>query len=214
VDLEILLEVEVGDLGLIIHTEELGKSSVRDDAALEGWVKAVVGLHILGHKLSDLSLGALGAGCDAHERAQLRGEGLLLEECIVGATGLPSCALLWGHLLWGDLALLLGITLLLLGNLGCLLGSLHCLAHLGGELSGEGLELLGQGSKQCLGGLGGSSGNNSRSSSGGDDNLSLGWSLLLRSLGGLLCGCSNRSRGGSSSRSGLGGLLVGGHLRV
>ena len=214
-NLEVLLEVEVGDLGLVVHAEELGERGVGDDAALEGRVKAVVGLDVLGHVLGDLGLGALGTRGDAHERAELRGERALNEEGIVGATGLPGSALLGGHVGRVDLALLLGIALLLLGNLGRLLGRLHRLANLGGELGGERLELLGEGSKERLRGLGGGS-NGDGGSNGGDDDLRLGGSLLLSlggSSGGLLGGggrgSSGRGRRGGSRLGG--GLLVGGH---
>ena len=214
-NLEVLLEVEVGDLGLVINAEKLGKSGVGDDAALEVGVEAVVGLHVLRDVLGDLSLRALGAGRDAHKGAELGGERALNEEGVVRTAGLPGLALLGGHLIGGDLALLLGIALLLLGDLGGLLGSLHGLAHLGGELGGESLELLSEGSKESLRGLGGSGRSNNGGGDGGNNDLSLRGSLLLSlgGSGGLLGGCSGRGRGGRRSRLG-GGLLVGGHLRV
>jgi len=208
VDLEVLLEVEVSDLGLVIHAEELGKGGVGDDAALEGRVKAVVGLDVLRHILGHLGLGALGARGDTHEGAELRGERALNKEGVVRTASLPSLALLRGHLLGGNLALLLGIALLLLGSLGSLLSRLHGLADLGGELGGESLELLGEGSKENLGGLG----RNDGGSNGGDDNLSLGRGLLLGGGGGLGGLLGNRGSRGRGSRGRLGGgLLVGRH---
>jgi hypothetical protein len=208
VDLEELLEVEVGDLGLVIHAEELGERGVGEDAALEVGVKARVGLDVVGDELGHLGLGALLRGLDAHEGGKLGGDGLLLEEGVVGAASLPGNTLLGGQGRGIDLALLLGVTGLLLGGLGSLLGGAHGIAHTAGELGGEGLELLRQGREESIRGLGGAgrgSGDN------GDDDLGLGDHDLLGGLGGLGGGC--RGRGGRSrGGDGLGGLLVGGHL--
>jgi len=212
VNLEVLLEVQVGDLGLVIHAEELGECGVGDDATLEGWVKAVVGLHILGHILGHLGLRALGAGRDTHKVAELIGERALHEEGVVGTTGLPSCTLLRGHLLRRDLTLLLGITGLLLGCLGCLLSCLHGLADLGGELGRQCLELLSERCEEGLGGLSGSSRNNGGSNDGWDDNLGLGGGLFLGCRGGGLgCLLGRCSRCGSRGSGLGGGLLISRH---
>jgi len=56
VDLEELLEVKVGNLGLVVDSEELGKCCIGDDAASEGWVKAAVALDVLGDELGHIGL--------------------------------------------------------------------------------------------------------------------------------------------------------------
>ena len=56
VNLEELLEVEVSDFSLVVHSEELGKCCVREDSASEGWVEAAVALDILGDELGHIGL--------------------------------------------------------------------------------------------------------------------------------------------------------------
>ena len=214
-DLQELLQIQVGHFGLIIHAQQLGQCGVGEDATLEGGVKAAVALHVVGDELGHLGLRALGASRDAHECCELRRQGALDQEGIVRTTGLPSLLLLGGHVRRVDLALLLAVALLLLGDLGSLLDRLHSLAHLGGELGGKSLELLGEGRKECLRGLDCHGGRHSGRScgGGGDDDLRLGDSRLgsLRRLGlGLLGGrCCHRGSGGCSRGGGLGCL---GHL--
>lgn len=214
-NLEELLEVEVGDLGLVVDAEELGERGVGDDAALEVGVKAVVALDVVRDVLGHLGLRALGASGDSHEGAELRGERLLLEERVVGATSLPGCLLLGGHGGGIHFALLLRVASLLLGGFCGFLGRLHSLAHTCGELGGERLELLSEGGEESIGGL---RNGGCRSGNRGNGDLNLGGNgLLLLGLGSL-GGLRSSGRGGRRGGDGgggfglLGGLLVGGHL--
>ena len=214
-NLEELLEVEVGDLRLVVDSQQLGKCCVREDSASEGWVKAAVALDILGDELGHIRLGALLTCLESHELAELGAEWLLLEEGIVGTTSLPGCSLLWVEGGWVNLALLLGVTGLLLGCLGCLLGGLDCITNTGGELGGECLELLREVGEEGIGGLGRCSDNNCRGTrgDGGHDDFHLGGGhLLLLGLNGLGGGGCWNGGGGDWFGGLLLGLLVGGHL--
>jgi len=204
VHLQELLQVQVRHLGLVIHTQQLGQRGVGEDAALERGVIAVVALHVLGDELGHLGLGALLRGLDAHERGQLGGQRLLLQERIVRAASLPGHALLRRQGSRVDLALLLRVARLLLRGLGGLLGRLDSLTHTARELGGQRLQLLRQGRQQGIARLrrGGRDGD----SHNGHNHLGLGGGGLLRGLG--------RRRGGGGNGLGglLGGLLVSGHL--
>jgi hypothetical protein len=213
VHLQILLEVEVGNLGLVVHAEELRERGIGKDAALEVGVKAVVGLDILRDELGHLRLRALGTRSDAHEGAELRGERLLLEEGVVRTTSLPGSLLLRGQSRGIDTALLLGVAGLLLGGLGSLLSGTDGITHLRRELRGESLELLRERRKESIRGLSGNNrgcSNDDRNCDSGNNNLRLRRGLLL-GLG--LC-FLRRSRCGGGGRgfSGLLGLLISGHL--
>lgn len=117
VDLEERLEVELRDLILVRDAEELRELGVRDDAALELGVEAVVGLDVVRDELRDLRLRALGARRDAEERRELIGDAALAEERVVRALRLPLRALLRGERRRVDTALLLGVTRLTLERL-------------------------------------------------------------------------------------------------
>lgn len=113
-DLEELLEVELRDLILVRDTEELRELGVRNDAALELGVLAVVGLDVVRDELRDLRLRALGARRDAEERTELIRDATLAEERVVRALRLPLRALLGGERGRVNTALLLrvaGLTL-------------------------------------------------------------------------------------------------------
>jgi len=97
VDLQEALEVQVGHLLAILGTEELGELGVRHNAALEGGVKAAVGLHVGRNELRHIRLGALGLGRETHEARQLVGDGAELEEGVVRTAGLVGRTLLRGH---------------------------------------------------------------------------------------------------------------------
>jgi len=97
VDLQERLEVQVRDRVLVRHAQEAGQNTIGDDVALVGGVEARVRLHVVGHELRDLRLGALGASGQAHERAQLRGQTAGLEEGVLRATQLPRGLLLSRH---------------------------------------------------------------------------------------------------------------------
>lgn len=209
-NLEEALEVQVGDLRLVIHAQQLGECGVGEDAALERGVKAAVGLHVVGDELGHLRLGALGASRDTHELAELLRQGLLLEEGVVRTASLPDSAGLGGERRGVNLPLLLGVTRLLLGLLGSLLGRLHGITHAARELRGERLELLRQRREERIRGQAG--GSDRRGGHRGHNDLGLGdGHLLLLGLGGL------GGRGGRGDDDGLGGLLgndllVSGHL--
>ena len=114
VDLEEGLEVELRDLILVRNAEELRELGVRDDAALELGVLAVVGLDVVRDELRDLRLRALGARRDADERRELIGDATLAEERVVRALRVILRALLRGERRGVDTALLLrvaGLTL-------------------------------------------------------------------------------------------------------
>lgn len=218
--LQVGLEVEVGDLILIRDLEEAGKSSVGEDAALVGGVKAVVGLHVGRHKLGDLRLRALRTSGDTHEGAEFRGDRPRLEERIVCLACLVCLPLLGGHVLraLGPLALL-GV-LDLTGR--CLHGEERLLGDLL-ELRGEpclgGLELLNNRgeailriARGLLGGGGGSGGNSD--GDGRDNSLNLGGGGRLLGSGLLGGGSGGRSSdgGGRSGGNNFSNLLGGGLL--
>ena len=94
VNLEEALEVQVGNLLTILHTEELGELRIGDNAALEARVKAVVGLDIRRDELRDLRLALLALGRETHERRELIGDRAGLEERVVRTASLPSGTLL------------------------------------------------------------------------------------------------------------------------
>ena len=113
-DLEEGLEVELRDLILVRDAEELRELGVRDDAALELGVLAVVGLDVVRDELRDLRLRTLGARRDADERRELIGDATLAEERVVRALRVLLRALLGGERRGVDTALLLrvaGLTL-------------------------------------------------------------------------------------------------------
>ena len=113
-DLEEGLEVELRDLILVRDAEELRELGVRDDAALELGVLAVVGLDVVRDELRDLRLRTLGARRDADERRELIGDATLAEERVVRALRVVLRALLRGERRGIDTALLLrvaGLTL-------------------------------------------------------------------------------------------------------
>lgn len=221
--LQVGLEVEVSDLILIRNLEEAGKSSVGEDAALVGRVKAVVGLHVGGHKLGDLRLGALRTSGDTHEGAELGGDCPGFEERIVRLACLVCLPLFRGHILraLGPLALLgiLDLTGRCFHSEERLLGDL---LELRGEPRLGGLELLNNGGEAILGitrGLlsGGSGGGNSwdDGSNGRDNSLNLGGGGRLLGSGLLGSGCSgsrSSDRGGGSSGNNFSNLLGGGLL--
>ena len=98
-DLQVALQVQVGYRVLVRDLEQLGKSGIGENATLVGGVKAVVLLHVGGHKLRHLRLGLHRAAGQAHKGAQLGGQTAGLEECIVCTTGLPGLLLLRSHIL-------------------------------------------------------------------------------------------------------------------
>jgi len=212
VNLEEALEVEVGDLLAVLHAEELGELGIRDDAALEVGVKAVVGLDVVGDELGDVSLRALGLGGKAHERGELIRDGAELEEGVVCATGLPRLLLLGGHLRGILAAALLGVAGLTLEGLGRLDSLVHSGAHAGSDLRAEGLEGILESGEDRIGGasLGRGSLNNRSNGRGRGGNRHLG-------LGG---GLATLGRGGGGGRgSGSGGrrslgLLIGRHVCI
>jgi len=67
VHLQEALEVQVGHLVLVRHTEELGELRVGEDAALEGRIKAVVALHVPRDKLRHIRLALEALGRETHE---------------------------------------------------------------------------------------------------------------------------------------------------
>lgn len=97
VDLQERLEVQVRDLRLVRHTQELRERRVGDDTALERRIEAPVGLHVVGDELCHLRLGALGARRDTHERRQLLRDRALTQEGVVRTTLLPRRARLGGQ---------------------------------------------------------------------------------------------------------------------
>jgi len=214
VDLQELLEVQVGDLRLVIHAEKLHQRGVGEDAALERRVIAVVGLHVLRDELGHLRLGALVTRLETHKRAELIRKGALDEEGVVRTASLPDLALLGRHRLGVLLHLALGVAVLLLRLLGGLLRRLHGLTNLGGELRGKGLERLRQLGEEGIAGLGHNGGSHhGRGSRRGHNDLSLRGGIGLR-LGGLLrCHGGRRDNCCYGGNLGLlGGLLVNGHL--
>lgn len=208
-NLQELLEVQVGHLRLVVHAQELGECGVGENATLEGGVEAAVGLDVLGDELGHLRLGTLGTRGNAHERSQLGCDGLLLEEGIVRTTSLPGHTLLGRERRRVDLPLLLGVARLLLRRLCRLLGRPHGITNTAGELRGKSLELLCEGGEHRIARLDGCRGDRYD----GHDNLCRGGRCLL----GL--GCLGH-RGGYNDGDGddrLGGLLggdllLGGHL--
>jgi len=71
VHLEEGLEVQVSNLILVTNSEELGECCVRENASLERWVKARVGLDVLADELGHLSLRSGLTGLETHEVAEL-----------------------------------------------------------------------------------------------------------------------------------------------
>lgn len=96
-DLQELLEVQVGHLLTVLGAEELRELGVRHNAALERGIKAAVGLHVGRNELGHIRLGALGLGRETHEARQLIRDGAELEEGVVRATSVVRGALLGGH---------------------------------------------------------------------------------------------------------------------
>jgi len=118
VNLQEALEIQVGNLVLVSHTQKLGQLGVGQNAALERGVKAVVGLHVSGDKLGHISLALLALGGETHERTQLIAEGAQLEKCILRALQLPSSTLLRVEGCGVYLTTTLGLTGLALHGLG------------------------------------------------------------------------------------------------
>ena len=96
-DLQELLEVQVGHLLTVLRAEELGELGIRDDAALHVGVKAVVALDIGGDELGHIRLAALRLRGASHKSSQLIGDGAELQERVVRTTSLPRRTLLGGH---------------------------------------------------------------------------------------------------------------------
>ena len=141
-DLQELLEVEVGDLLTILRTEELRQARIGDDAALEVGVEAAVRLDIRRHELRDIRLRALRLGGQAHEARQLIGDGAELEERVVRAAGLVGRALLSGHRRGVLAHAALGITGLTLHRLRSIGSLAEQLAHAGRDVSVQGADTL------------------------------------------------------------------------
>jgi len=214
VDLQELLEVQVRHLILVRNAEQLGQRRVRQDAALERRVEAVVLLDVRRDVLGHLRLRALLAGLELHERAELIRQRALDEERIVGAASLPGLALLRGHVLRALALLLLGVTGLALGGLERILHALDRLADLGVELDAERLELLGERGEESLAALRRLNSRGRRGLDRRDHNLGLGGrgglrGLLLLDRGSLRGG---RGGGGGGDRGGSLGILLRGHL--
>jgi len=62
VDLQERLEVQVRDFLAVLDAEQLAELGIRNNAALEVGVKALVFLDVRGDELRDIRLGALGLG--------------------------------------------------------------------------------------------------------------------------------------------------------
>ena len=214
-NLEEALEVQVGHLLAILDAEELRELGIREDAALEVGVKAVVRLHVGGDELGDIRLGALGLGRETHEDRELIGDRAHLEERVVRTTSLPGNLLLGSHVSGVLAATLLGVASLALDRLGCLERLVDSCADAGCYIRAESLEGILERREDRIGGAdlnrGGISRGRDNGGRGGygDSYLSLGRSLAGR-LGINRGRGSGRSSGGGSGR--LSGLLIGGHL--
>ena len=124
-NLQEALEVQVGHLLAILHTEELGELVVGDDATLHVGVKAVVGLDVGRHELRHIRLATLRCSGETHERAELGADGAHLEEGVVRTAGLPGGAGLRAQRLGVNLAALLGAAGITLHRLHGLLGLVY-----------------------------------------------------------------------------------------
>jgi len=212
VDLEEGLEVEVGDLLPILHTEELGELGIRENAALEVGVKAVVRLDVGGDELGHIRLGALALGRQAHEGGQLIRNRAELEERVVRTARLVDRLLLRGHVGGVLAATLLGVAGLALDRLGRLERLMNCCADASSYIRAERLEGILESGEDCIRGADLNRGsdlsgrdNNSCGGSHGDSDLRLRGTLAS----GL--GLSGGGGCGSSYRGGL-GLLINSHF--
>jgi hypothetical protein len=215
VDLQVGLEVQVRHLILVRNAEELAQRGVREDAALERRVKAVVLLDITRDELGHLRLRALLARLETHERRELIRQRALDEEGVVRTARLVGLQLLSRHVLRVLALLALAIAGLALGGLDGGLNTVDRLAELGRQRRAEGLELLAEGGEldiRRLRGLNHDRGGgrlNRRDGDGGGRGdllgLGLGGGLGLRGLGDDRCRGSG-DRGGGRSR------LLRGHL--
>lgn len=150
VNLEEGLEVQVGHLILVRHAQELSQRGVRQDAALERRVEAVVLLDVARDELRHLRLRALLARLETHERRQLIRERALDQEGVVGAASLPRLALLRGHVRRVLLLLLLDLASLALGRLDRISHALRRLTNTRRQLRRQRLELLRQASQDDI----------------------------------------------------------------
>ena len=120
-NLEELLEIEVGYVVRIRRTEKLGELRVRDDTALEVRVKTVVRLDVAGEETRNIRLGLLRLDGDTHEDREFIGDRAELEERILRAALLPDLELLGGERRGVNTAAALGIARLTLERLDGLL---------------------------------------------------------------------------------------------
>lgn len=97
VDLQEALQVQVRDIRLIRHAQELRERRVGEDTALELRIEAVVALDVVRDELRHLRLGALGTRRDTHERRQLIADRALAQEGVVRTALLPRGAGLRGQ---------------------------------------------------------------------------------------------------------------------
>ena len=204
------LEVQVGHLLLVRHAEELGERRVRQDAALEVRVEAVVLLDVARDELRHLRLRALLTRLETHERAELIRQRALNEEGVVRAASLPRLALLRGHVLRVLLLLLLDLASLALGRLDRISDALRRLTDARRQLRAERLQLLSQTSEDHIGvlrDLSGSRNGRRLHRRDGEDGLGRDSGLLSLDRLGL------HDLGGGSRRSGGDGGGRGGGLR-
>jgi hypothetical protein len=213
VNLEEALEVQIGNLLTILHAEELGELSIRDDAALEVRIKAVVGLDVGGHELGHISLRALGLSRETHERGKLISDWAELEECIVGATSLPRLLLLGGHGSGIRAAALLRITSLTLECLGSLNSLVDSCADTRADIRAESLESLLESREDSIGRTGLSGSNFSGSGCRGRSRNRYSYLSLGSSLAGLCGGRSDRCSLNNRGSGGL-GLLISRHVYI
>ena len=116
-NLQEALQVQVRYLLLVRRAQQLGKSGIGQDTALELLVEAAVALHVVRDELRDLRLRALGTGGHTHEGSKLLTDRALAQESIVRATSLPDRTSLGGQRRRVNLDLALGLTSLALDSL-------------------------------------------------------------------------------------------------
>jgi len=203
--LHVSLEVEIGELVLLVQLEELSQLGIGVDLATVGLVLKTIGLDVRIDLLAHIRAGHLSANRLAEETSKLVADASGLDEtrglAVAVVTALLGGSLLGGLHLTGD-ALLKGLEVILhrgeetneLLQLGAELGHLH--AKNGGSING--------------GSRGGRIGNNRGGSHGGSD-LNLG--LLRRlHLGGRSGGGINNGGNGSSLL--ISGLSSSNHLAI
>jgi hypothetical protein len=192
VDLQERLEVQVGHLLAILDTQELAQLGVRNDAALEVRVKAVVLLDILRNELRHIRLRALRLGRKTHERRELIRNRAKLQEGVIRTARLPSRTLLRRERSGVNTAAALRVTRLALEGLRGVRGLMDKITDTRGDLRRKSTELRLERRKDSIsrlgngggGGLGGGNSNRSSRNGGrrgdnGDSDLGLG-----RALGG------------------------------